>query len=257
MKRTYSIKQKLKHGALFPLRYIWPYKLRLPLWKLILKYQNSVPLYLVLRNGDTAIQVGTPNTQTLRNYSKLVGAEGHVVLIEADAKNCSTLLQYKNQKALSNVTIICKGCWSKEGTLEFRKSAEYDGDHRFDVDSVFVDNDLRTNLNTVEQVQVDTLDNILEALDVSKINYLSATVNGAELEVLKGANDTLANSDDIRIFTKGHARLGTVDSEQTLNKHIEILLNNYQYCTVISKGEMSPTGEAGWGQRAGDVFAWK
>ena len=203
------------------------------------------------------MQVGTPNTQTLRNYSKLVGAKGSVVRIEANEDSCTVLQQYKNTKCLANVSIVAKGCWSEKSTLTFRKSSEYDGDHRFDVEDVFVDNDLRTNLDDVEQVEVDTLDRILKKLNISKVNYLCITVNGAELEVLKGSDSTLTNSDDIRVFSKGHARIGAADSDQSLNKYIQQFLNTYQYTAVLSKGEESPTGKDVWGQRSGDVFAWK
>jgi len=43
-------------------------------------------------------------------------------------------------------------------------------------------------------VKVETLDNLLDEIDLSKVNFIKIDVEGAELEVLKGSERTLANN---------------------------------------------------------------
>lgn len=222
-----------------------------------MKRQNSVPLYLAVNAGDTAVQVGTPNFITVKRYSNLVGARGNIVVIEADPVNADHLKSNLPTLRYQNVTVVNIGAWSHKTTLTLKKSDEYDGDHRFDVSDVYVDNDLRTSFESSVDIAVDTLDSILSELHIEKVNYLCVTVNGAELEVLRGAEKVLKVSKDVRVFSKGHGRVGSVDSDKAINSQIMDHLQTFGYHTVLSKGEMSPTGKNSWGYRDGDVFAWK
>lgn len=257
LKRVYSVRNIVKHFCLFPLRFLPDGKLKVDLWKAILARQNSVPLYLVVNKGDTAVQVGTPNFVTVKRYSNLVGENGNIVVIEADPVNADHLKSNLFSLRHQNVTIVNIGAWSDKTTLTLKKSAEYDGDHRFDVSDVYVDNDLRTSFESTVDVAVDTLDSILNELNIHKVNYLCVTVNGAELEVLKGAQKLLEVSKDVRVFSKGHGRIGAMDSDEAINSRILKHLKSFGYRAVITKGELSPTGESSWGYRDGDVFAWK
>ena len=44
-------------------------------------------------------------------------------------------------------------------------------------------------------VQVETLDNLIDEIGLSKVNFIKIDVEGAELDVLKGSERTLANND--------------------------------------------------------------
>jgi Methyltransferase FkbM domain len=103
-------------------------------------------------------------------------------------------------------------------------------------------------------VEFYRIDDVLKDMAISEINYLSVTVNGAELEVLKGAEETLKRSRNIRVYSKGHARL---ENGQPINTLIKPYLETLALIAVISKGEPSSTHDEGWLYRNGDVFAWK
>jgi FkbM family methyltransferase len=254
---TARFKRNILHCFVYPFRFLPESKVKKELCKKILKIINSVPLYLAVNTGDTAIQVGTPNVRTMMRYSRLVGASGKVVIVEADPENADDLKSHMADLPFQNVTIVCKGAWSEPGTMTLEKSDEYKGDHKIKVDNVFVDNDLRTTFSNSVEIEVDTVDNILSELGVESIDYLSITVNGAELEVLKGSKEVIKQSDCCRIYSKGHSRVGDVENGDPLNVLIIEFFTNLGIDSVISRGERGPTEARHWQYREGDVFAWK
>ena len=53
-------------------------------------------------------------------------------------------------------------------------------------------------------VQVNTLDNLLQRNGINHVNWIKIDVEGAELEVLRGAHNILSNSKDISILIEIH-----------------------------------------------------
>ena len=104
-------------------------------------------------------------------------------------------------------------------------------------------------------VQFVRLDDALGELGIDQVDYLSVTVNGAEVEVLKGASDTLRRSRPLsRVYAKGHAR-----DEQGRPVHVAgaRLVEALGFRTIITRGEPSSTEDADWRRRSGDLYAWK
>ena len=62
------------------------------------------------------------------------------------------------------------------------------------------------NAERVVEVNADTLDNILDSSGVKQdnVNWIKIDVEGAELEVLKGATNVLAKSKDIALLIEIH-----------------------------------------------------
>jgi FkbM family methyltransferase len=54
------------------------------------------------------------------------------------------------------------------------------------------------------EVEANTLDNILSDYSMHRVNYLKIDVEGAELEVLKGAVNTLSSNKDITLIIEIH-----------------------------------------------------
>ena len=254
MKKKYTFKYLAFHFILYPLRFITSERLREKIWIKVLKHRNSVPLYLVLKKGDIAVQVGTPNILTVKRFASLVGDIGKVIIIEAHKENISKLKNSADLERYSNITFESIGAWSSEGTVSFAISDDYDGDHKVVQDNVSIDNDDRTSYQIMEEMKVDTLDNILSKNDIKSVNYLSITVNGAEHEVLKGAKQILTNSKDAIIFSKGHSVVDSDDGvKENLNVGIQSYMQDLGYRSIISKGENIHWGET----RSGDVFSWR
>jgi FkbM family methyltransferase len=210
-----------------------------------------------MTKGDTVVQIGTPNIHTLKRFSRLVGARGCVVIVEAEPSNSRRLKNDIVKRGIDNVHIVELGAWSSEGSILLHKSDDFDGDHKIEVPNIHMDNDFRTGYEKKIEIKVDTVDNILEGLSVAQINYLSITVNGAEFEVLKGCVETLRRSVDIRVYAKGHARQGDSGNGEPLNVPISSFLQDMGYSLVLTHGEKSTAGIDSWVRRDGDVFGWK
>ena len=210
-----------------------------------------------MAKGNTAVQVGTPNTLTLNRLSRLVGVDGTVIIVEAEPSNAERLKAEIARRTIDNVHIVAKGAWSSKGSIMLNKSDKFDGDHKIEVPNVCMDNDFRTEYEEKVEIEVDTVDNILTELELPEINYLSITVNGAEHEVLKGSVETLRRSSNIRVFSKGHARQGDASSGEPINVPISNLLEELGYAVTVTHGEKSTAGIESWQYRDGDVFGWK
>ncbi|MGB7288365.1 MAG: hypothetical protein WBC71_15680, partial [Salaquimonas sp.] len=159
------------------------------------------------------------------------------------------------RQGYTNVFVLEKAAWSetKSGTL---KVSPYVGDHKIAVDGVKMDNDLRPgNENMVNlPVEFSTIDDALAELGILQLNYLSVTVNGAEHEVLKGAKQTILRSNNLRVYSKGHAQSA---NGKPINIEIKEFLDSIGLNAIITKGEPSSTTDSRWLWRSGDVYAWK
>lgn len=221
----------------------------------LLSIQNSVPTELAVNRGDIVVQIGTPWPQTMRRFRRAVGETGRLVIFEAMPDNAETLRRAVAKDGFANVTIFEGAAFSRRmsGTL---MTSPYKGDNKIRLDGVRMDNDLRDINAAMGEIPVEfhTIDDVLVDLGIETINYLSVTVNGAELEVLKGAQNTLRRSPDLRVFSKGHARL---DDGTALNIPIKAYLESLGMTAKISRGEPSSTRNSAWRKRDGDVFAWK
>ncbi len=61
----------------------------------------------------------------------------------------------------------------------------------------------KTSINFLE-VEANTLDNILESKNITEVNWIKIDVEGAELEVLKGAVNTLSSNKDTTFVIEIH-----------------------------------------------------
>lgn len=257
MEKKKNIKSIFWHILHYGYRFLPNCRLKHKLCLGILAQRNSLPLYLAVYPGNVAVQVGTPNISTVRKFSRLVGAGGQVYVIEADPVNADKLLWSVEKFGIENVKVIKSGAWSSKGTLTLRKSDDFDGDHKIEIPDIYIDNDFRTEYKDAVQIEVDTVDNLLFSLDVKAINYLSVTVNGAEHEVLKGCQGILDKSEHIRVYSKGHARIGSAANGVPINKGIASLLESRGFIAVLTHGEKSTANIEQWQSREGDVFGWK
>ena len=257
MKKKNKLNYGLKHCCYYLIRYIPFPKLKHKLSLAVLGERNSLPLYLGVTKGDTAVQIGTPNILTLNRFSRLVGKNGTVVIVEAEPSNAEKLKAEIGRREIDNVHIVSKGAWSSKGSIILNKSDDFDGDHKIEVPNVCMDNDFRTEYKEKIEIEVDTVDNILSELNLNEINYLSVTVNGAEHEVLKGCVETLSRSRNIRVFAKGHARQGDASTGEPINIPMSNLLKNLGFTVTVTQGEKSTADIETWKYRDGDVFGWK
>lgn len=216
----------------------------------IVQKAGKLPKTAFISPGDNVLQVGTPFVKRVESLEKHAAES---IILEPESQNFARLNEAAEE--IKNVEVINKGAWSSKGQKELTVAkSEHPGDHKIPVENIEHDNDYRdNNYVDTQKIEVDTIDNVLNQMSFSP-DYIEVMVNGAELEVLKGATDTL-ESGNSRWWIKGHARK---DTGEPLNKKVVSLVEGHGYNTVISSGENSTVGEIpDWDKREGDVFAWK
>lgn len=136
----------------------------------------------LVERGGTAVDVGTNHGVTAVLFAKWVGSAGQVVAIDGRAQNVATARENATLNGLSNIRLIHSAVGSRNGTVEFMDQPN---------GGVL----LRPGgARRTVMVPLRTLDDLLG--DV-KVSLLKIDVEGHELEVLKGAQKTLANAPNL------------------------------------------------------------
>lgn len=139
-------------------------------------------LYSLVKNGTTVIDVGTNIGETLLNFAKInqdgrnIGFEPVPYLYET-AKNNIALNKFEN------IELVNKGLSSFKEKLSFRETGENNSGGTF-----------LTRENNAEDpcsVEVVRLDDVVVWDGIENVSLIKIDVEGFEMEVLKGASDTL------------------------------------------------------------------
>jgi Methyltransferase FkbM domain len=91
----------------------------------------------------------------------------------------------------------------------------------------------RCNTEKFIEVNANRLDNLLaeNGISLELINWIKIDIEGAELEVLKGATNILSKSKDIALLIEIH----NIEDRKTLYEPIIDLLNNYNFKKKFEK----------------------
>ena len=138
-----------------------------------------------LREGDVVIDVGAHVGMFTVKAAMSVGERGKVVAIEPVEENLRLLRKNVELHELDNVVIIGRACGIERGRAKLVKS-ELSGTHQLKV----VRKEPEFPVSEVE-VEVTTIDEVCRGLGLLSIDFLKIDVEGAELEVLKGAEESL------------------------------------------------------------------
>jgi FkbM family methyltransferase len=137
-----------------------------------------------LRPGMKVLDIGAHQGFHTLAFSKKVGRHGRVVAFEPSLKDRKRLNLHLNMNFCANVTV--KGCalGRKEETANL---------YRVPQNSVC--NSLRPPdidlASVIEPVSVRKLDDVLAELGIEEVDFIKLDVEGAELEVLEGAQQLL------------------------------------------------------------------
>src|ERR671932_2740507 len=173
--------------------------------------------------GDIVLDVGAHIGKYTIIASKRVGANGKVIAIEAHPGNYEMLNRNIKLNGLTNVTTLNYAVYSKESKVKLFLPGEKSNR------SIY--NTLLPSRATDEgkfvEVSADTLDNLLQKNGISnaEVNWLKIDVEGAELEVLKGAHVVLSNSNNIRLLIEVH----NIADDKNLYTPIMDLMEKYNF----------------------------
>jgi FkbM family methyltransferase len=134
----------------------------------------------VPREGDVVIDVGAYTGDTVVIFSKLVGEEGRVIAFEPDTHNFEGLAKTIQNLHLKNVVALKKALWSRKAVVRFAETHTIGS-------SMF----LPRERARIRRIRATTLDEEVRRLNLDRVDFIKMDVEGAEIEILKGARRTL------------------------------------------------------------------
>jgi FkbM family methyltransferase len=183
-------------------------------------------------SGDIVVDVGACLGRYTLTSSNLVGEKGRVIAIEGDPSHYEMLKKNLKLNKVSNVTTINSMVGSKDMHLIVGSENEYLTVSSKDIHTNYQENSYREFDDTGRAqignsiVNLNTLDNLLiKEHGIREINWMKIDVEGAELEVLKGAHNILGNSRRIKLLIEIHG------INKLYNPIVEILRSNN--CKII------------------------
>ena len=147
--------------------------------------ENVYDKGLKISKGDIVIDVGANVGMFTVKAAKQVGNSGLVIAIEPAESNLNLLKKNIELNKFKNVITIPKAVGSLEGNSKF-----YISKHSATHSMVLMPFNQEIVKNEIE-VEVDTLDNIAQQLNLKKIDFVKMDAEGAELTILKGAEKSL------------------------------------------------------------------
>jgi FkbM family methyltransferase len=134
--------------------------------------------------GDVVIDVGAHVGVFTVKAAKAVGEDGLVIAIEPHPRNMNLLCEnVKKMSPNTNVVLIKKAVGDRKGMAKLYLSPFGSGGHSL--------KPIVGRGSKYLEVAVDTLDNIVSKLKLKKVDFIKIDAEGAELEILKGAEEIL------------------------------------------------------------------
>lgn len=133
--------------------------------------------------GQTVLDIGANRGIYSYYLSRQTGPNGKVFSFEAQPELGEHLEKLKADFKLDNVTIVPCGLSSKPGVLTLHRSKVGSGHASFQGEAGEGETEL--------QIETITVDGFLADKDVGRITFVKCDVEGHEVEVLRGAEETL------------------------------------------------------------------
>jgi FkbM family methyltransferase len=164
-------------------------------------HENEIMEFFIPKEGDTIVDVGAHIGLYTLIAAKRVGPTGKVIAIEPDPENFKILKKNILLNQLSNVKALRCAVYSTKEKLKLFLPELEEGRTIFNT----VMQDRAGTSNNFLEVEANTLDNIMNENNIiQRVNYLKIDVEGAELEVLKGAINTLSLNKDLTLLIEVH-----------------------------------------------------
>jgi FkbM family methyltransferase len=171
-------------------------------FKIMTIHEDDIIEHFTPKQGDIVVDIGAHIGLYTIISSKRVGTNGKVVAIEADPSNFEMLNRNIKLNKLTNVIPLNYAVYSKETKIKLYLPS---GESGFTKYNTIVSNWANTEDKFVE-VNANTLDYLLQINQIreEEVNWIKIDVEGAEFEVLKGAQNVLSKSKDIALLMELH-----------------------------------------------------
>src|ERR687885_2194937 len=175
------------------------------------------------KQGDIVVDVGAHMGKYTIIASKQVGQNGKVIAIEAHPGNYEMLNRNIELNGLTNVTTLNYAVYSKETKIKLFLPGEKSNRTIYNT----LISTRATDEEKFVEVNADTLDDLLQNNGISHtdINWVKIDVEGAELEVLKGADSIMSNSKNITLLIEVH----DIEDGKNVYRPIMDLMEKYNF----------------------------
>ena len=175
------------------------------------------------KKGDTVLDVGAHLGRYTLISAQKVGNNGKVISIEANPSVLKKLKKNIELNELTNTASFNYAVYSLKTKIKLFIPNE--GLKNTIYNSVISNRSI--NSEKFIEVNGDTLDNILcyAGINAENVNWIKIDVEGAELEVLKGAHNILSKSKDIALLIEVH----NIAEGTSLYENIMELLKTYDF----------------------------
>jgi FkbM family methyltransferase len=190
-------------------------------------HEDEILPYFKPKSGDIVIDVGSHIGHHTLIAAKRVGPKGKVVAIEADPKNFEILNKnIELNKLNDNVITSNYAVSSKEEKIKLFTPQENSGNTIYNT----IISDRVAPTEKFIEINANTLDRLVEENGIKHedVNWIKIDVEGAELEVLKGAHKILSESKNIILLIEIHSF--------NLYKKIVKYLGIYNFKIIFEKG---------------------
>lgn len=153
-----------------------------------------------LKRGDSFVDVGGNKGDFALLAAKLAGENGNVVCVEPEPTNLGWIRRSIELNGYKNIHLCNLALSDHDGECTLYLGTK-SGFHTLLSGAPDRDKGSVT-------VKTRTLDNLLRELEVRAVNVLKIDVEGAELQVLKGATETIRANPDMVILLDVHPFLG-------------------------------------------------
>lgn len=190
------------------------------------KYDPNMIVVLksFLKSGDTLIDVGANCGYISLPLTKTIGSTGRIVAIEPSTRDYKRLTE---NIALNKLSEVVKPVKLAMGDRIGHKtmliaSEERSGSNTLGMKFAFQG----IEKETTEDVNVSTIDNVVNMENITQVNVIKLDVEGSEVRCLEGAKDTIAKfKPTIVISVNGDALAHSKRSIEQLEK----ILKDYNY----------------------------
>ena len=195
-------------------------------------------LLQVLKEGDTAIDVGANVGFFSILAAAMVGPKGRVVSFEPDPANRARLANNLAVNGFTNVTVIENPATDKAGKVDFFINSDNSGGNALWDPAQFPGNVKSQAEKKVRQVDATTLDAETKRLKLAQPKLIKVDTEGADQKVLEGARELLAKAAVPFVVSELHEfglqRMGC--SQESFRSYMEGL--GYSTFTLYYSGAM-------------------
>ena len=171
---------------------------------------GDAPISTLVKPGHTIIQAGCVEIDTVNSWSRVVGPNGKVIVVEALSNLCEKLRGEIVRAELTNITVVNAAVWDTRAQVPLKTSSFA---HRNRIEQRDVSDHCNPDdvYDDTVMVAAAPLDDILEGIGETSIDHVHLTVSGAENRAIEGMGRLLTQK-GISI----HARCMLFDSETGL-----------------------------------------